>query len=303
MKKVILIVIGLFLLTSLGYCAGVETVKDDNDGNKGYILINTGTKNGNSDIGHWTDISTVPELKGEQGEQGLPGIGIDGKEGYTPIKNVDYFDGKDGINGVGVDGKDGVGIQGLQGDKGDKGEQGKDVDPETVTNLQNEDITLQNNLNTETIERVNGDDFLNTMIDNTNLAVDNHSKTLQNHESRLNNHESRLGKLEDTQFNLRGELKFIREKNFEVGIYSKYNTNSNVCSEVGLSITIGIGNSWTERELESVNKKVSELQKSMEKILQKAGGNDIAVEKTQNKDGTTTFSVDKTGTMKILKKF
>ena len=71
------------------------TVKDNNNGNKGYIFIHSGDIQGKyNDVGTWVDIKEVPELKGDKGEQGIAG-----KDGYTPVKGVDYFDGKDGLNG------------------------------------------------------------------------------------------------------------------------------------------------------------------------------------------------------------
>ena len=125
MRKVILVVIGLFLFTSLAY-AGQETIKDDNDGNKGDIFVNTGTQQGNNDIGHWTDITTIPELKGEKGDTGIGIAGTNGLDGYTPIKGVDYFDGLNGERGdTGEQGIQGIqGIQGLIGNIGNTGEQG-----------------------------------------------------------------------------------------------------------------------------------------------------------------------------------
>jgi len=371
-----LVVIGLFLFTSLAF-AGTETIKDDNDGNKGNILINTGTQQGNNDVGHWTDITTIPELKGEKGD-----IGTNGLDGYTPIKNVDYFDGINGLNGI-----DGLSIK---GDKGDKGDNGLDFDPAEVirldgkidtettnrikgdnklnkkinkinnnsidrdivlqdninvvkddlnietkqrkqadkaekrarilgdkklqnnintvdTNSKNRDTTLQNNINNEALTRFNEDTSLNNRITDVanfnNYINERQDRTLANHESRLNNHEGRLGKLEETQFNIRGEVQFIREKNFTVGVYGKYNTNRQVCSEVGLSITIGIGKSWTEREIDKVNDKVAKLEALIQKQLERAGGEDVKVIKTENNNGSTTFSIDMDGTAKVLKRF
>jgi hypothetical protein len=73
-KRIICLVIGLLLLTSLGYCANVT---DSNKGSKNYILINDGTGQGHK--GTWTDITTIPSLKGEQGITGK--TGKDGQKG------------------------------------------------------------------------------------------------------------------------------------------------------------------------------------------------------------------------------
>jgi hypothetical protein len=109
LKRIWLAIMFLFILSSSVF-AGVETVKDNNDGNKGYILINTGTKNGQSDVGHWTDIVTIPELKGEKGD-----IGQSGKDGLNGEQGLSGVNGQDGKNGT--DGKDGK--------KGEQGEIGK----------------------------------------------------------------------------------------------------------------------------------------------------------------------------------
>ena len=167
MKKALLVVIGLFLFTSLSF-AGQETIKDDNDGNKGDIFVNTGTQQGNNDIGHWTDITTIPELKGEQGVQGVQGIagfdglnginGLDGQnglDGYTPIKGVDYFDGLNGEDGLDFDPAEVIRLDGR-------------IDTETFDRIGG-DYLLQDNIDTETTARIKGDNKLhNEIVDETN---------------------------------------------------------------------------------------------------------------------------------------
>jgi hypothetical protein len=99
-------------------------VTDDNNGNKGYILVSTGQNQGANSEGHWTNPSCIPELKGDKGDTG--DNGQDGNDGYTPIKRVDYFDGTNGIDGEdGANGKDGLSIKGDKGAKGKQGEIGK----------------------------------------------------------------------------------------------------------------------------------------------------------------------------------
>lgn len=81
---ILIVVMFLILCLKNSYGAGVETIKDDNDGNQGWILINTGKQNGKSDVGHWTDIKNVPELKGDTGATGTQGI--PGKQGIQGIQ-------------------------------------------------------------------------------------------------------------------------------------------------------------------------------------------------------------------------
>jgi hypothetical protein len=89
-----------FFLTSWGY-SFAGGVTDDNNGNLGNIFLSTGQNQGANSVGHWADITSVPELKGVKGDTGQQGIGIDGKNGA---------EGKTGTNG-----KDGQSIQGERG--------------------------------------------------------------------------------------------------------------------------------------------------------------------------------------------
>ena len=263
--------------------AGVETVKDNNDGNQGYILVNTGTKNGNSDVGHWTDSSFLKGDKGDTGQQGIAG--------YTPIKGVDYFDGINGVDGIGVDGRDGLdgtngidgytpvkgvdyfdGLNGLSitGEKGNQGltgENGKDVDPQIVTDLQNKDNTLQENINIEQFNRIHlGNDLQNNINSETTNRINTNNKlqdNINNTNSRIDDTNSRVSKLEGTQYNLRSELKFIRQKNIEVGLYNVFNSNRKTVSEVGINIVVGIGESYQDKENKRINMRLNNIEKKL----------------------------------------
>jgi len=239
-----LVLISLFVM---GLClsgignAYAGQVTDDNKGNKGYILINNGNKTGHQ--GTWTDIKEVPELKGEKGDkgdtgaiglQGIQGIagtdgidGLNGIDGYTPIKGVDYFDGLNGADGL-------------------NGLNGKDVDPIEVTRLDNRIDTSNISVVNETSERKKEDTNLSNRINNTNSRIDDVS--------------NRVSKLEKTQFVVKTELKFIREKHLEIGVYTDYNVGRNVCSEVGVHITIPIGESYLDRENKRINTRLDRLE-------------------------------------------
>jgi len=159
-----LIIVGLLLvgITNV-YAGGVETVKDNNDGNKGYILINTGVQQGGSDVGHWTDVTTIPELKGDKGdtgdkgEQGIQGVqgiqGLKGDKGDTGQAGLDGLNGFDGQNGLdGLDGIDGL--------------NGKDVDPAEV-------IRLDDRIDVNTLD-------ISTLNDNAVLYDINRNVVLEN---------------------------------------------------------------------------------------------------------------------------
>jgi tetrahydromethanopterin S-methyltransferase subunit G len=176
--------------------------------------------------------------------------------------------GKDGLNGLnGIDGLNGTnGIAGLKGDKGDTGANGKDVDPALVTALQDTDTTIQNNAIIETTQRTNADTKLQNNINSVNSRVDDVS--------------NRVSKLEKTQVNLRTEIKFIREKHLEVGVYSVYSTTRNTCAEVGLNVVIPIGESYQDRENKRVNARLDRLERKL--------GATTIIERTLDKKGRVT---------------
>lgn len=99
MKKYIISILFLFVFVFNGFCANIGDVKDNNNGEEGYLLIHSGEINGkNNDIGIWTAPKEWIEqykdvLKGDTGA-----TGADGKNG------IDGIDGSNGLNGK--DGKD-----------------------------------------------------------------------------------------------------------------------------------------------------------------------------------------------------
>lgn len=107
----------------------------------------------------------------------------------------------------------------------------------------------------------------------------NYGNELNNHEDRLNDHEGRIGDLEETQFNIVPEVQFIRGKNHTVSAYTKYNVRHNKIPEVGLRITVGLGKSWTQEELEKMEEKLSKLEALIEKGLKYKAGRDVEVKK------------------------
>ena len=83
-------------------------VVDDNNGNIGDILINTGNiGNGNNavDVGTWKDASS---FKGDKGDTGNTGqTGDTGQTGTSGTEGLQGVQGQNGLNGInGVDGKD-----------------------------------------------------------------------------------------------------------------------------------------------------------------------------------------------------
>jgi hypothetical protein len=138
------------------------------------------------------------------------------------------------------------------------------------TNINNEantrgvaDTQLQNNINSESTNRIIGDNKLQNDINTVNNRVDNV--------------EHRVKKLEKTQYVIHGELKFVREKHLEVGIYTEYNVGRSVCSEVGINIIIPIGESYLDRENKKINSRLT--------ALENKGGIATVIERTVDTKG------------------
>jgi hypothetical protein len=304
MRKVIGLVIGFVLLTSLVFGYGVETVKDDNDGNKGYILINTGIQQGGNDVGHWTDIKDVPELKGDKGDkgdtgatgqqgiqgiqglQGDPGIqGIQGFKGDAGAEGLNGIDGQNGLDGLnGVDGNNGLdgingakgdtgeqGIQGLTGDKGDLGAKGDNG--EKGNNGDKGDIGLQGLQGIQGLIGIQGitgkdvDPKEVKRLDNKNLEQDN----------RINNLDSRIGKLERTQFVLETSFRILDTKRISLRPFFRQNFTRNKVDVVGLKIDVKLGQSYEEKLIAKVNARLD--------LLEKTIGNAPVIEKVVDKKG------------------
>lgn len=218
MYIVCLVLFGLLLFNIADKCYGAN-VTDDNKGNKGYILINNGKGTGHQ--GTWTDIKTVPELKGEKGDKGDTGAagidGLNGEDGYTPIKGVDYVDGKDGIDGV-------------------------DVDPVEVKRL---DSRIDTNIS----------DITN--ISSINKTQD---KKLQDHTDKINDLDNRVGNLERTNYKIQTEFRIIDTRKISVSPYLSNNITRHKLDEAGIRITIKIGSSFEEREIAKTNKRLERLE-------------------------------------------
>jgi len=292
-----LLVLAFLLVGKVFACVGDECKSDGNvmysgEGNQGDIFVYNCEKNdkSNTDIGSWVDPTTIPSLKGEKGDTGLQGIagkdglnGLNGKDGINGINGLDGLKGDPGIQGLqGFNGVDGTnGLDGLKGDKGDTGEAGKDVDPKIVTDLQNTDTILQDNINIEQFDRIQLGNNLQNNINSTNNRIDDVS--------------NRVSKLENTQYNIRTEVKFVREKNLEVGIYSKYNTNRNVCAEVGLNIVVPIGESYQDRENKKINTRLDRLEHTT--------GINAIIEKTLDSKGHLKSITISQGQLEVNGKF
>jgi hypothetical protein len=137
--------------------------------------------------------------------------------------------------------KGATGIQGIQGVKGDKGDAGKDVDPTTVTNLQNKDTQLQDNINTESIARTNANTSLNSRINDTN---------------------NRVNDLEKTQTIISGEIRIYDGKKITVSSFVDYTTTRQTVERAGVKVVFKMGKSAEEKEIEIINSRLNKLENS-----------------------------------------
>ena len=133
--------------------------------------------------------------------------------------------------------------------------------------------------------------------------LDDHEGRITDNTNRLNEHDGRISDLEETEVCIRGEVQFIREKNWTVGIYGKTDLrHPEINNEIGLNVIIGLGKSWTEKEMDKMQKKLDKLSNMVEKGIQYKTGQDIQIKKVKTDTGYR-FSIDKETTAKMTKKF
>jgi hypothetical protein len=287
----LLAAIVVLLLWTSTFASGVETVKDNNDGYLGDILVNTGVQNGQSDVGHWTDLSDIPGLKGDKGDTGTSGYspikgvdyfdglnGVDGKDGYAPVNGVDYFNGVNGINGKdgtnGNDGKNGItpikGIDYTDGSNGKDGINGIGKDGENgITPVKGVDYFD----GLDGVNGKNGKDVDPKTVNNLNNRIDNTNQ-------RIDSLSNRVSKLERTQFKLQVEFRIFDSKRLTISPYISQNFTRNKIDEVGVRVTVKLGKSYEEKLIEKTNSRLSAIEKQM--------GRTPVIEKTVDSNGKTT---------------
>jgi len=163
----------------------------------------------------------------------------------------------------------------------------------------NRDNSLQNNINTEANTRATADNSLQNDINTEATARENEDKQLNNYinsvNSRVDDVSNRVSALEKTQYVVKTELKFIREKHLEVGAYAEYNVGRSTCSEVGLNITIPIGESYLDRENKKINSRLDRLE-------QKVGQSAVIERTLDNKGKLKSISISQ-GQLSVNGKF
>ena len=283
-KRIVFILIVLcFIFVSNGFAGGVT---DNNNGNKGYILVSTGKNNGANSVGHWTDSSF---LKGDTGQDG-----VDGQDGYTPIKGVDYFDGVDGLNGTngkdglnGVDGERGKrGKQGLKGDTGQDGLNGVDGTngKDGVNGIDGvkgdtgeQGITGQNGVDGQDGKTpIKGKDYDDgkdgvdgkTPIKNIDYfdgvngknGKDVDPSTVNKLNNKIDNNSNRINKLEESQYIVGGVLRIKSTKKWDVDLFADYSTNRQMVDRSGIRFTYKFGESYTDKKINELEQRITNME-------------------------------------------
>jgi len=246
-KRIGLVLVVLALFSGIAFAGGVT---DNNNGNKGYILVSTGENNGANSVGHWTDSSFLKGEDGKDGEQGVQGEqGKRGKRGFKGEDGQDGTDGKDGQQGVkgdtgeqGVTGQDGTnGKDGEKGDTGDVGNKG-DVGEKGKTPVKNIDY----------FDGINGVDGLN--------GKDVDPSTVNNLNNRIDDNSNRISELEESQYIIGGVIRVKSTKKWDVDLFADYSTNRKMIDRSGIRFTYKFGESYMDKEITKINNRLQALE-------------------------------------------
>lgn len=150
------------------------------------------------------------------------------------------------------------------------------------------------NKNVKNID-INKGDITNNYNRTTNVN-NKHTEWNTRQDNKIENHENRIGTLEDTQYNLMGEVNILQGRRWKFGVYGKYNLNRNVNSEAGLKITISLGDSWEAKEIDKVNKRLQKLENKLK-------FHNIETETVQKDKNTWTLRIkDKNDAKKVIRR-
>jgi len=233
-----------FLLVSKAYSGGVT---DNNNGNSGDILISTGQNNGSNSIGHWTDITTIPELKGEKGDKGDKGdTGEQGIQGIQGDKGDIGLQGQNGLNGLN-------GLNGEKGDTGDIGLQGESG-LDGYTPIKDLDY----------FDGKDGEKGDTGEIDQKTLEeINNNTKNITETNNKIEDLDNRVGDLEKTQHVIVGEVRIYDSKKWKVKPFARYNFTRNKVDTIGVKLTYKLGRSYEEKLIETQNARLEAIENKL----------------------------------------
>jgi hypothetical protein len=105
---------------------------------------------------------------------------------------------------------------------------------------------LQNSLNTEIVSRMDGDKALQSQIETVNRKVDNVG-------DRVNN-------LERMKVMPEAVVRFYDAKHLSMAVYDSYDATNGRNFAIGMRVTLKLGRSWEEKQLEILQRKLDTLQ-------------------------------------------
>jgi hypothetical protein len=224
-------------------------VTDNNSGNSGYILINTGTGQGHR--GTWINPDTwtpIVDLNNSLTTETNNRINADIAEIEARVSGDNVLQ-----NNINTETSNRI-----LADKKLKNKINK-VNKESIVR----DNVLQQNINNETNERIMGDNNLNQRINNQQGQIDN-----------LGN---RVNKLYETQYNIEGVIRILDTKKTITEIYSTYDVRHSRQVAIGLRFTYKLGKSYLEKENDKINARLDKIEKQL--------GNTTIIEKTLDNRG------------------
>ena len=328
MKKLLL----LLLLTNIIFIPNVYSNEDNNNTHTGIAAggsLTTGTDNTftGKGTGWQTDVGDDNTATGRKAlylnESGNENTSIGSNSGYSNVSgsgNV-FLGYKAGYNETGsntlyIDNSDTT-TPLIYGDfnldllkiYGDLEVTGSLTSTEVSDNADNISINTTNiTTNTNDISTINTNIGDRTYTDQ-NYVTDGESLTssinsldqqVGKNYKRLDDHEGRISDLEETEINLMGEVQFIRGKNHTVSTYAKYDVRHSSVPEVGLKLTVGLGKSWTQEELERLEIKLNKIEKLLQKV---AGKRELIETKMIKTNNGYSIVINEGDTVKLLKKF
>ena len=105
------------------------------------------------------------------------------------------------------------------------------------------------------IKLLHNTDSIITNIDN----ITSNSNNINNNSQKIKGLDNRLSELEETQMIVGLEGRIYDSKKWQVNIFADYSTNRNKIDRTGVRFTYKFGNSFEERKIEELERKLNKL--------------------------------------------
>lgn len=155
------------------------------------------------------------------------------------------------------------------------------------TNSKGRDTVLQNNIDTESNTRSSADSVLQSNISNVDSKQttwnNQQDASINNLNNAVDNLDNRLGKLEQTQYVAEAEFRVFDSKRLTIKPFIRQNFTRSKLDTVGVRFTIKFGESYEEKEIAKTNARVDNINSRLAS-LEKRLGQPAYIEKTIIKD-------------------